>query len=593
MRLEDILETIHEYTEDVIVVSEAEPIAQPGPRIVFVNKAFTKQTGYEPHEIVGQTPRILQGPDTDKETLARIREGLQNWRYIREEVLNYRKDGSKFWSELSILPVADEKGWYRYWVSIQRDVTAKRTMPERLELTIAASGDGIWDWNIENNELFWSDRFKEIVGVDKDEFVPHASTFFDRLPAADAKRVAAALDAHFEKGEPFKITYRLQHADGHLVDISAKGQAAWGANGKPVRMVGTVSDVSDLVKAHADLTEAQTLSGIAHWNYGPNPDQAVVSDLVWKLLRLPKPDKHEWRTFLEALGPLAAADLQSAITQPSDTSHVIDTIRDVAGHRQHIRIRFKSRSLGGDAFYVFGIIEDRTAAVLAEESLAFSERLAAFGQLAGGVAHDFNNILTAIGIGAESLELADSDAERDEIVDDVLFAVRQGQQLTEALLNYTRQAPLMPERFPLEKKLKELGRLASRTIPVGIVFETELANDLPSVLLDESGFDAAVLNLVINAADACEHDGVIRLSSTADEKGVYVIVDDNGPGIPEKDRSRVIEPFYSTKGGEGAGIGLARVHGFTQQSGGSLTIEESPLGGARMVMFFASHRDER
>ena len=178
------------------------------------------------------------------------------------------------------------------------------------------------------------------------------------------------------------------------------------------------------------------------------------------------------------------------------------------------------------------------------------------------MAHDFNNILTAIGIEAESLDLADSDAERNEIVNDVLFVVRQGQQLTEALPNYTRQAPLLPERFPLEKKLEELGRLASRTIPVGIFFETELENNLPTVLLDESGFDAVVLNLVINAADVCEHDGVIRLSSTPDEKGVYVIVDDNDPGIPEKHSSRVIEPFYSTKGGEGAGIGLARVHGF-------------------------------
>ncbi len=123
LTLTDLLGRIGDFTEDVILITEAEPHDQPGPRIVYVNPAFTRMTGYTSDEVVGNTPRLLQGPKTSLETCARIREALRQWQPIRAELLNYRKDGSEFWVELSITPVADEQGWFRYWVGVQRDIT--------------------------------------------------------------------------------------------------------------------------------------------------------------------------------------------------------------------------------------------------------------------------------------------------------------------------------------------------------------------------------------------------------------------------------------------------------------------------------------
>ncbi|MBC8120470.1 MAG: response regulator [Gemmatimonadaceae bacterium] len=111
---------------DVIVITEAEPLNTPGPRIIYVNDAFTRHTGYAAEEVIGKTPRILQGPKSDRATLGRIRTALENWQPILVELLNYRKDGSEFWSELSIVPVPDEKGWYTHWTSVQRDITERK-----------------------------------------------------------------------------------------------------------------------------------------------------------------------------------------------------------------------------------------------------------------------------------------------------------------------------------------------------------------------------------------------------------------------------------------------------------------------------------
>jgi diguanylate cyclase (GGDEF)-like protein/PAS domain S-box-containing protein len=128
-----LLETAVERANDVILITEAEPFDQLGPAIVYVNPAFTQMTGYTPEEVLGETPRILQGPDTDRTVTAKIRKNLVRWKPVQVEVLNYRKDGTQFWSELNIVPIANEKGRFTHWVSIQRDVTARKAEQTKAE----------------------------------------------------------------------------------------------------------------------------------------------------------------------------------------------------------------------------------------------------------------------------------------------------------------------------------------------------------------------------------------------------------------------------------------------------------------------------
>ena len=121
-----LFESVVVHANDAVVITEAFPIDEPGPRVTYVNAAFERMTGYPASAIVGKTPRIMQGPLTALEARSAMRGALERWAPIDVELLNYRADGSTFWVELSLFPVADRSGWYRHWISIQRDVSARR-----------------------------------------------------------------------------------------------------------------------------------------------------------------------------------------------------------------------------------------------------------------------------------------------------------------------------------------------------------------------------------------------------------------------------------------------------------------------------------
>jgi PAS domain S-box-containing protein len=127
-----LLQTCVARLNDMVVITEAEPINEPGPRIVFVNESFERRTGYKREEVLGKTPRILQGQGTSRASLDRIRRALEHWQPVREELCNYTKDGQEFWVEIDIVPIADATGWYTHWVAVQRDVTERRKLEEQL-----------------------------------------------------------------------------------------------------------------------------------------------------------------------------------------------------------------------------------------------------------------------------------------------------------------------------------------------------------------------------------------------------------------------------------------------------------------------------
>ncbi len=128
-----LLESVVINANDAVLITEAEPIDLPGPRILYANAAFTRTTGYSQEEILGQTPRILQGAATDGDARRRLRAALSDWRPVEIELLNYRKDGSPFWVELSIVPIADDSGYYTHWVSVQRDISQRKAAAEAAE----------------------------------------------------------------------------------------------------------------------------------------------------------------------------------------------------------------------------------------------------------------------------------------------------------------------------------------------------------------------------------------------------------------------------------------------------------------------------
>ncbi len=128
-----LLESAVTTTNDAVLITEAEPIDKPGPRILYVNPAFTRMSGYTLEEVLGKTPRILQGQKTDRATLDRIRTALETWQPVRVDLINYHKDGTEFWVEMSIVPISDKNGWFSHWVSVQRDISDRKQAEAALQ----------------------------------------------------------------------------------------------------------------------------------------------------------------------------------------------------------------------------------------------------------------------------------------------------------------------------------------------------------------------------------------------------------------------------------------------------------------------------
>lgn len=129
-----LLESVITNTNDAILITEAEPFDEPGPKIIHVNEAFTKMTGYSAEEVIGKSPRILQGPNSDRKELARLGKALRNWESCEITTINYKKNGEPFWINIAVSPVSDEKGCYTHWIAIEREVTEQKNRELENEL---------------------------------------------------------------------------------------------------------------------------------------------------------------------------------------------------------------------------------------------------------------------------------------------------------------------------------------------------------------------------------------------------------------------------------------------------------------------------
>lgn len=128
----NLLRTAIAQLNDIVIITKAGPLDEPGPEIVFVNEAFERITGYSREQAIGRTPRLLQGTDSEREALDKVRLALENWQPVRTQVTNYTADGQEIILELNIVPLADENGWYTHWVSVERDVTQEKSLEHQL-----------------------------------------------------------------------------------------------------------------------------------------------------------------------------------------------------------------------------------------------------------------------------------------------------------------------------------------------------------------------------------------------------------------------------------------------------------------------------
>ena len=257
------------------------------------------------------------------------------------------------------------------------------------------------------------------------------------------------------------------------------------------------------------------------------------------------------------------------------------------------------RDADGRIVQAVATFHDVTAKMKAEEALRQSQRMEGIGQLTGGVAHDFNNVLTAV-LG--SLQLAAkrvTDERAKQLMDNAVQAAERGAKLTSQLLAFSRRQRLEPLPVDLNAMIERMGGLFASTLGGTVKVEKVLAEGLPPALADPAQLELALLNLALNARDAMPSGGVLKLSTSQvtlssprsasePEPGRYIAlsVKDTGPGMTDDVTERAFEPFFTTKPmGKGSGLGLSQVLGLAKQLGGGVRLDSQPGEGVEVTLY--------
>lgn len=257
-----LLESAVQHTNDAVVVTDAN--IEEGVGVIYVNPAYERITGYSAQEVMGGSPRRLQGDGTDALTRARIRMALRRNKPIREEILNYTKAGQPFWNELHIAPVKDHAGTVTHWVSVQRDITERKRieaelkhLSTRLSLAVRSGDIGIWDLDVVTDTLVWDARMYALYGVDPESFAGAYDAWIQGIHPDDVDIPAEAVRQALAGQKPLDTEFRIVRPIGQVRHIKAYAIVQHDAHGEPIRMVGINYDVTDQKRKEAELVQAK------------------------------------------------------------------------------------------------------------------------------------------------------------------------------------------------------------------------------------------------------------------------------------------------------------------------------------------------
>jgi len=606
-----LLQACVERMNDVIVVTDAEPLDGDGPRILYVNEAFERHTGYRPHEVIGKSPRILQGPRTQRDVLDRIRANLQRWEPVREEILNYKKNGEEIWLELDIVPVADATGWYTHWISIERNITERKRATEALRqkdnlLKVGGRVGKIGGWTAlpAANAVDWSDEIYAMVDWPRAS-PPTLGEFLSIFSPDSRASFKAALDACVARGTSFDREFQITTCAGDLKWVRVAAEPALAESGRVSSVHGALQDTTSMKQVEERLREQAALldkaqdaiwvlnldGTVAFWNrsaeriYGWSADEVRQRGARELLFNNPNVFDRCQQTVLSEGEWVGEIEHKTQDGKPLLLVSRWTLVRDEAGQPRSI----------------LAINTDITHQKLLEQQFLRAQRMESIGTLAGGIAHDLNNVLAPIIMSIELLKGSLPDPDDQAVLKTIEVSARRGADMIKQVLSFARGVEGKRHEVKIADVLRDLDQILSETISKNISIVSRVAPDLWQVQADPTQLQQVLMNLCVNARDAMPGGGRIAISAenmTVDAHyaamniesrvGAYVKieVEDNGSGIPPDIQERIFDPFFTTKRvGEGTGLGLATTLAIVKSHGGFVRMYSEVDKGTRFRIY--------
>src|SRR5579859_3283330 len=268
----DVLIAAVDRLNDIVIVTEANTVDEPGPRILFVNPAFEKVTGYSAAEVLGRSPRFLSGPATSPTDLARIDAALRAHKTVRAELLNYKKDGTPFWVEFIATTTTSPTAGGDYFVFVERDVTERKRSEaasreqERLMATLFGNLPGM-AYRC-RNDGFWTMEFvsagcRDLTGYEPDALIGNRLTSYEEIIDPQDRKAVREIDTgSLARGEPFELTYRIRTKEGALKWVLERGRAVAGPDGRAEFYEGFITDITERKLLELQVVQNQRLESI-------------------------------------------------------------------------------------------------------------------------------------------------------------------------------------------------------------------------------------------------------------------------------------------------------------------------------------------
>jgi PAS domain S-box-containing protein len=518
-----------------------------------------------------------------------------------------------------------------------------RSSNEMVELALNTGAVlGTWLWQVQEDIMTGDERFANTFGLDHQlvkSGIP-LQVYIDVVHPQDIDYLHGKIAEALHRGGSYRAEYRVKDVKGNWRWIEANGNCELDADGLAVRFPGLLIDIGERKKIEESLLRTQSELRLV------TDSLPVLIAFVDTQHQIQFINRAAENWFFKDSADLLGTTLDSLMIHhlgntvvpyieralQGESVQFQHTWPDLDQNRREAKIRFLPRYQSTnevDGFHLFVIditdsvlaeevlqesqlileqrVAERTAALEAameernqiEDALRQSQKMEAVGQLTGGIAHDFNNLLQGI---TGSLQVIKTGLElgkqinTEKYIDNALKSAFRAAGLTHRLLAFSRRQPLDPKPVRINPLVYSMEDLLIRTLGENITLELKFPDDLWETLCDANQLENAILNLTINARDAMPNGGKLtieaqnvidrKFASNEEAEFIKISVSDTGVGMTPDVMERAFEPFFTTKPqGEGTGLGLSMIYGFTRQSEGYSKIDSEPDQGTTIHLY--------
>jgi PAS domain S-box-containing protein len=578
--------------------------------MVWVNEAFTGMTGYTRGEAVGRNPRLLNSREQDSSFYRVLWDTILAGNVWRGDLVNRKKDGSLYTEEMTITPVKNADGEITHFIAVKQDTTERKRAERELRLmaqTVACARDCISITDLDNKFLFVNDAFQELYGYAMEELTGKDISLLRaaEAPPAGSENILRETLAGGWHGEILN-----RRKDGSDLPVELWTSTVRDEAGTPVATVGVARDISERKASEAHLKKSEEQFRLIAENVA---DMIAVVDLEGRRIY----NSPSYESLFGNTELLKGTDGFQEI-HPDDVAKVKqvfqDTVRTGIGQRLEYRFQLKDgsvrnieskgsviRDADGKISQVIVVSRDVTEEKRLAAQFLRAQRMESIGTLAGGIAHDLNNVLAPIMMAIEVLRTKIPDPGGQKILGTIETAARRGADIVRQVLAFGRGVKSDRILVQLKHLMQEIAKIAGETFPKSIEITSNIPRNLWTVSADPTQMHQVLLNLMVNARDAMPKGGTLTIAAENIEldemqsrmqpeakPGAYVsmAVTDTGTGIPAAIREKIFEPFFTTKEiGHGTGLGLSTTLAIVRSHEGFITLDTDPGKGTTFRVY--------